>query len=106
MLTPLQRLNCYFKALADGKSDSLHNTLSTAVKVNVSGLAQASNVLQPLSCKFFPCVFFFFFSSPCSSPCSALLDVCIVAHGWAETDTPLLLSLLTYLDYACLCALF
>lgn len=61
MLTPLQRLNCYFKALADGKSDSLHNTLSTAVKVNVSGLAQASNVLQPLSCKFFPCFFFLFF---------------------------------------------
>lgn len=55
----------------------------------------------------FSLVFFFCFSSsPCSSPCSALLDVCIVAHGWAETDTPLLLSLLTYLDYACLCVLF
>lgn len=104
MLTPLQRLNCYFKALADGKSDSLHNTLSTAVKVNVSGLAQASNVLQPRSCKFFPCVFFLF--PPCASCCSASLDVFIVAHGWAETDTPLLLSLLTYLDYACLCVLF
>lgn len=55
------------------------------------------------------CVFFcfvFVFSSPCSSPCSASLDVFIVAHGWAETDTPLLLSLLTYLDYACLCVLF
>lgn len=75
--------------------------------MNVS--AQASNVLQPLSCKFFPLCFFcfvFVFSSPCSSPCSASLDVFIVAHGWAETDTPLLLSLLTYLDYACLCVLF
>lgn len=57
--TPSASQLCYFKALADGTSDSLHNTLSTAVKVNVSGLAQASNVLQPLSCKFFPCFFFF-----------------------------------------------
>lgn len=62
--TPSASQLCYFKALADGTSDSLHNTLSTAVKVNVSGLAQASNVLQPLSCKFFPC---FFFSTLCKS---------------------------------------
>lgn len=53
----------------------------------------------------FSLLFVLFFSSPCSSPCSASLDVFIVAHGWAETDTPLL-SLLTYLDYACLCVLF
>lgn len=53
----------------------------------------------------FSLVFFFLFP-PCASRCSASLDVFIVAHGWAETDTPLLLSLLTYLDYACLCVLF